>query len=226
MAFLGIGKKKKSAPAELPDLISDELEKESNEKLNSFLKEEESKTLPSKKEESEKVHVSEKKEFIRDEKTNTNVVNRLVKGVEETKERPAKIHSVNKSFFGELQKNISKELSDLENLDQWYDEKFSSTKVLDDMKDYWKKQKKENLLEILGQDFKRKIDEKISRLQNVEKKWQSIYFDLIEVEEEIKVEEKELRDLLGEFAKICKNKKEIKGEEDSNVGRKNEIKEE
>ncbi|MDA3836628.1 MAG: hypothetical protein PF542_03320 [Nanoarchaeota archaeon] len=219
MTFFGIGKKKTVAPSELPDLISDEIEKESGEELHSFLNEQEKVVVEPKVSESlDKKEMIVKAKPIRDNKTNSQIVEKLVRNIEETEERPTKkvMPSIRKSFFSDLQKDISKEISDMNELDKWYDNRFSSSDVLDDMKTYWNKQKKQDVLEVLGQDFQKRINEKISKLQEVEKKWQSIYFDLVEVEEEIKDEEKGLKDLLKDFAKICKHKKKNLDESSEN----------
>lgn len=202
MSFLGFGKRRR-VPEELPDLISDELEKESTKEVSSYLKEEI-------KMENEKVKPVEKEEIQNKSfEVNKNVLNRLIKNVEETPERPMKKEEIQrKSFFNDFQENLSKELSDLNSLESFYNKKFMNRDILDDMKSYWEKQKTENILELLGKNFKDKIESKVKNLQEIERQWQEIYFELIEKEEEIKDAEQELKDLLKEFVQICKHKKE------------------
>lgn len=233
MSFLGFGKKKK-VPSELPDLISDEIERESASELNNFLGKEEGEKVESKEikdsnsqntnnripelssnqtfnaRDSHSINNSggtfKTKEAIRSEK---NVLSRLVKSVEETPDREEVIsHIIDKSFFSDVQKNISNEIDDLESLEKWYDTKFSSRDVLDDMKSYWKHQKKISVLESAGRSFKERISVKVSALQQLEKNWQMTYFDLIEKEEEIRDTEAELKEMLREFMNICKHKQE------------------
>lgn len=203
MAFLGIGKKKRVVPDELPDLISDEIEKESNKELGSFLKEEEAKK-ESEVTPKEKVGESSKntREAINRRK---EVIDRLIKGTE--KEEPIRDSHYDKSFFNDLQDNLTKEISDLDNLEDYYNKKFSSGSVLDDMKSYWKKQKTASVLDSMSQGFQEKISEKTAKLQKLEREWQKVYFELIEKEEEIKDEEKELKETLKEFVKVCKHRK-------------------
>lgn len=213
MGFFGLIKNKKQAPSELPDLISDEIEKESSQELNTFLKEE-SKVAPHTGEVEPIINGApiEKKKLSEEEvRNNTSVLNRLIKNVEETPNREMASERVSgtlprKSFFNDIHENISKELSDLDSLEK-FKKDFSSRSVLDDMKEYWKNQKKENVLELLGRDYQQKISEKISSLQELEKSWQVVYFELIEKEEEIKDAEKELKELLNEFVKVCDHKK-------------------
>lgn len=206
MVFFGIGKRKK-VPDELPDLISDELEKESMEEVNSYLKEEVKKNSePEKKEEKiESVKEPAQKFF----EVNKNVLNRLIKNVEQTPIRNLNENNFNqKSFFEDFQSALQGEISDLNSLENFYNKKFADRDILDDMKNYWAKQKTENVLELLGKNFQEKISEKVKLLQGIEKEWQELYFELIEKEEEIRNSEKELKDLLKEFMQICKNKKE------------------
>ncbi len=102
---------------------------------------------------------------------------------------------------------MTEEIGDLSDLENWYEKKFLPRDILSDMKNYWEKQKTESILDLLGKNFQEKISVKISKLQELEKDWQSTYFELIEKEEEIKDYESELKDLLKEFVGVCKNKK-------------------
>lgn len=111
-----------------------------------------------------------------------------------------------KSFFGNLQNNLNEEINDFTQFEEWYKDKFEKRDVIKDMKEYWEGQKTESIIKILGKSFQEKISVKISKLQELEKNWQKIYFDLIGKEEEIKEQELELKDLLSEFVKLCKTK--------------------
>lgn len=232
MSFLGFGKKK-NVPSELPDLISDEIEKESASELNNFLGKKEG-SMKNREEQNsysqntnnrnseqssnqtfnaQNLHSSnnhggafKSREDIQSEK---NVLSRLVKSVEETPQREeASRHVIDNSFFADIESNISKELNDLNSLEKWFDNRFSSRDVLDDMKDYWKNQKKISVLDAASRSFKERISAKVSHLQHLEKSWQMTYFDLIEKEEEIRDDERELKEMLKEFMKVCKHKQE------------------
>ncbi len=111
-----------------------------------------------------------------------------------------------KTFFGELQKDLNAEISDFSQFESWYKDKFEDRDVIEDMKEYWEDNKTSAIIKVLGKSFQEKISQKISKLQNLEKVWQSAYFDLIEKEEEIKEQELELKELLTEFVKVCKTK--------------------
>lgn len=230
MGFLGFGKKRE-VPDELPDLISDEIEKESKVNDNFIknkedgLKAEKLKNLEEERKEIEKnnalIEEEKKKEREKheDKRRKTEMLNKLIKSVEDTPQREEKKDDFDsdKSFFDELQNNIKQELSELEDLSDFNEKSFTQKNFLDDMKDFWEKQKKFSILDSLSKDMEEKIVSKISILKSLEKEWQSVYFKLVEKEEEIKDGEKELKAILKEFSKVCKHKKEAM----SNEKRKN-----
>lgn len=115
--------------------------------------------------------------------------------------------SNNKSFFDELQKNISEEIADPDKIGDWYENKFSSKDILAEMRNYWERKKINSMMQVLGKNFKERINEKTSKLQGLEKDWQEIYFQLIEKEEEIREEEAELKEDLSEFVELCRKRK-------------------
>lgn len=194
--------KKKNVPDELPALISDEIEKESLDEINSALKEEKKEEPKNVPEESLENKAVEKKEM------NRNVVNRLIKNVEETPNREMKAIPSDKSFFADLQEKIVNDLDDVEALEKWYNGKSSSGDLVTKMKSYWNSQKRVSVLDIMAKNFKEKISVKVSELQKLEKDWQNVYFELVEKEELIKEAEAGLREMVSEFMTICKDKKE------------------
>ena len=204
MAFMNFGKKKK-VPDELPSLISDEIEKESLDEINTALKEEKKEDS---KEEEEKIVANKEREAVQKKKTNDNVVNRLIKGVEGTPVREiVKSTSSDKSFFAEMQEKIVDDLDDVDALEDWYENKVNSGDVVKKMKAYWNSQKKASVLDVMAKSFKEKISKKVSELQKLEKDWQTVYFELVEKEELIKESEAGLREMVSEFMIICKDKK-------------------
>ncbi len=113
----------------------------------------------------------------------------------------------NKSFFDELQKNISEEIADPDKIGDWYENKFASKDILAEMRNYWERKKINSMMQVLGKNFKERINEKTGKLQDLEKEWQEIYFQLIEKEEEIREEEAELKEDLSEFVELCRKRK-------------------
>jgi len=126
--------------------------------------------------------------------------------------KPSSVTMPSKSFFDELQKDITGELDNLERLEEWYEHKFLPQDIVSNMRRYWEGQKANSVLQILGKNFKDRINQKTAELQVLEKEWQNSYFDLIEKEEEIKEHEQDLKLILSEFVEVCKRKKRSLGE--------------
>jgi tetratricopeptide (TPR) repeat protein len=102
-----------------------------------------------------------------------------------------------KKFFDKLIEDINQEIDDLEKFDNWIGE-------------YWENKRKDFVIKNLGGNFKERINNKIERLQKLEKEWQDTYFNLIEKEEEMKNMEKDLKNLFLKFGKVCKRRGDIK----------------
>ncbi len=211
MSFLNF-LKKKDVPDELPDLVSDELGKNSSpssEKIvqpsaNSNLEIPELPDIDSYAE--PKVEASSVEEVKKALKASPSQSDEKIYAEEVKKAVESDLKS-EKSFFNDLQKSISSEFSDLDKIEEWYKNDFSKKDVLSEMKDYWESKKTSTILQTIGNDFKEKIDEKTKKLQNLEKEWQNIYFEMVEKEEEIKDEEAELKKVLSEFVDVCKRRK-------------------
>ncbi|MGD9276136.1 MAG: hypothetical protein PVJ67_03100 [Candidatus Pacearchaeota archaeon] len=224
--------KRKAVPSELPELALDDLES-GNKEVHDHLKQEEAKkteelkspdvntklnTLSSptqdvsggaKKEESVEV----KKETVDIKKPQSSEPTPVVKPTAEKEVKTGELKETSaaideKSFFGDLQNDLKEEISDFNQFESWYKDKFEKRDVIKDMKSYWENQKTDSIIKILGKNFQEKISGKILKLQELEKIWQTAYFELVEKEEEIKEQELELKELLAEFVKICKSKKE------------------
>ncbi len=180
MTFLNF-LKKKNIPDELPKLVVDEIEEG-----------------PSIKDSKEKEEVSKKiiHSYLKEKEEKSQATNQTLK----------KSSSQERSFFKELQNNINEEINNLNKLENWYNNKFLPRDIVSDMKDYWEKQKKNSVIQVLGKHFEERITEKTIKLKELEKEWQDIYFDLIEKEEEIREKEQELKKILAEFVEMCKRK--------------------
>jgi len=187
--------KKKNIPDELPELITDKIEKNLKE-IKTVSQQEESKPV-------EKIETKiEKQPEIK-----TEVKKEDTKPVEKIEIKKPKL-TEDKGFFAELDNYLNKEIKNLHQLENWCNSKFLSRDIVSDMKNYWEKQKNNSVIQILGKGFQEKIAEKTTKLQLLEKEWQTVYFDLIEKEEQIRTEERELKKALAEFLEFCKRKEE------------------
>jgi hypothetical protein len=109
-----------------------------------------------------------------------------------------------KSFFKDLLKNVNEESKSLQKLDDWYTREFASKDIVHQMREYWEKQKPDLVMKYVGNEMKDKLITKTNKLHNLELEWQKIYFELMQKEEAIRQEEKELKETLSEFVKLCK----------------------
>jgi hypothetical protein len=234
MGVLGF-KASKEVPSELPDLISDEIERESLSEVADSPKEEQiysannnisrnTSLRPMKKKIEDYRAGAQESQIILEginedlDKEDTPIKNETTTIVQnnppvQNEKTPSENiraigHNDEKSFFNDLQENLEKEIAGVDSLEKWNESKFSSRDMLGDMRSYWEKQKTPSIMEALGKSFQSKISQKVQTLQNLEKEWQGTYFELIGKEEEIKDAEQELKSMLNEFVKICKNKKD------------------
>jgi dGTP triphosphohydrolase len=224
--FLG----KKNVPDELPELVTDEIEnKFTDAKVTlkappvaapSFTTVPSITSVPNMTASSLPVKESPKEKPFSSLKRSSTSDN--VKYAEEVKKLviESEDHTKEKSFFEELRKNISSELSDADKLEDWYEHKFLPKDMVSEMRGYWENKTADSVIHTLGGNFKDRIEEKTIKLQSLEKEWQNVYFDLIEKEEEIKDEEAALKELLSEFVEIYKRRKESIGNNDQKKARK------
>ena len=174
--------KKKKIPDELPEIPEQDFVEEIKEK-------------------------PEDKEIIKNHLNSKELTKSFEKISESNEKKISDKLEVEESFFTELQNNILKEIEDLNKLERWYNNKFLPADVVSEMRRYWESKKINPIIKIMQNGFREKIEEKIDSLQRLEKEWQEIYFNLIEKEEEIKDEERELKKILKEFIELCKRKK-------------------
>ncbi len=107
-------------------------------------------------------------------------------------------------YFKELIKSITEENQDVDKLDSWYKNQFMPGDVVFQMREYWEKQQPEILLKNISGELKNRILEQSDKLHTIEKEWQEIYFTLLSKEEEIRKEEKELKNSISEFISLYK----------------------
>ncbi len=116
-------------------------------------------------------------------------------------------------YFKDLMKNVIGEVNDLDEENSWYKNKFLPGDIVFQMREYWEKQKPEILLKNIGGDLKNRLTEKTDKLHKLEKEWQEVYFHLLTKEEEIRKEEKELKESLSEFIDLIKHSTKRKEDE-------------
>lgn len=211
--------KKNSAPEELPDLAIDELKKEIRNAIDGKKEpEEETEKLveETKTEENEKVEEdnSENKETESEEKPTEQIAQEEPEEriVEEEPEREIVVENkkIDKSFFNPMITELKKENFDPAKINKWYNENFSRKSAVEGMKDYWEKKKEDFIIETVEKEFRSRINERISHLQELEMAWQEIYIKLLEKEEEMKKEETNIKKLIKDFSEVSIKKKAVK----------------
>ncbi len=223
--------KKNNAPDELPDLAIDELKKDLKKDYSE--KEEPKETLPELKKEipSTPEIVEEKPEEENtgeEEKEATEDPEESVEeneegdseekpeeentGEEEKEIKPSEEEKINleKSFFNPLINELKKENFDPAKINAWYQKRFSDKSAIEEMKEYWEKQKNEFITETVEKEFKARINERMHHLQKLELEWQEIYVKLVEKEEEMKKEEKSIKKIIKDFSEVVKRKGNLK----------------
>lgn len=223
--------KKNNAPDELPDLAIDELKKDLKKDYSE--KEEPKEALPELKKEMPIVPemVEEKQEeqsTIQEEKEEPPQENeeKVEENQEEDSEEKQEINeetdkkikpakedeniNLEKSFFNPLINELKKENFDPAKINAWYQKRFSDKSAIEEMKEYWEKQKNEFITETVEKEFKARINEKMHHLQKLELEWQDIYVKLVEKEEEMKKEEKSIKKIIKDFSEVIKRKGNLK----------------
>lgn len=218
--------KKNNAPDELPDLAIDELKKD----LKKDYSEKEDKKIEEKKEESPKIEDKTQKEEKQEEPKKED--NKEESKIDPVKEEQPKEVSINvneeikdkkiedkieetkmnfeKSFFNPLLEELKKESFDPAKINSWYQQRFSEKGAIDEMKEYWEKQKDDFITETIEKEFKDRINEKMGNLQKLEAEWQEIYINLIKKEEEMKKQEKDIKKIIKDFSEVFKKKANLK----------------
>ena len=223
--------KKNNAPDELPDLAIDELKKDLKKDYSE--KEEPKETLPELKKEipSTPEIVEEKPEEENtgeEEKEATEDPEESVEeneegdseekpeeentGEEEKEIKPSEEEKINleKSFFNPLINELKKENFDPAKINAWYQKRFSDKSAIEEMKEYWEKQKNEFITETVEKEFKARINERMHHLQKLGLEWHEIYVKLVEKEEEMKKEEKSIKKIIKDFSEVVKRKGNLK----------------
>ena len=210
--------KKTSAPDELPDLAIDELKKD----LKKDFSEKEASKAEEKKEEISKPEVKKS-----EEESNNEPPAESGEDTEEekTEEAPSETDNsksevrtsgekvnLEKSFFNPLLTELKKDNFDPTKINSWYQKRFAEKGAIEEMKEYWEKQKDEFITEAVEKEFRARINERMNALQKLEAEWQEIYIDLIKKEEDMKKEEKNIKKIINDFSEVFKKKGNLKKE--------------
>ncbi len=208
MGFL----KKSNAPSELPDLAMDETEAD-NTKIETIPSKQPSNVqplpvsqpvLPQPEVASDKIVKKVSLENSYKETSNKPIVEKKKELIDENL---IKENNVSKaSFFDDILNDINGELPDAEKLEDWYEKKFVREDIVSNMKGYWEGNKADIIIQSFGAEYKRDINDKVRALRELEEDWREIYFKLIKKEEEMKKEERELKETVSEFVNLCKRR--------------------
>ena len=120
--------------------------------------------------------------------------------------------NLEKSFFNPLLTELKKDNFDPTKINSWYQKRFAEKGAIEEMKEYWEKQKDEFITEAVEKEFRARINERMNALQKLEAEWQEIYIDLIKKEEDMKKEEKNIKKIINDFSEVFKKKGNLKKE--------------
>lgn len=189
---------RKDVPKELPSLIADDLNKEINKEVEK-IKNLESDQMPKQEANDTKLYTS-----ISSDNLSLEKLDKSIPHDEPTQVQKLPTVSDEAGYFKDLIKSLTEESVSLEKLDSWCKNKLMSEDVVIQMREYWKKQKPEMLLKNFGGESKVKLLEKIDKLHGLEKEWQDVYLNLLNCENKIREEEKDLKVALSEFVTFYK----------------------
>lgn len=201
--------KKKDVPSELPDLISDEFTGQLKKELDSIKEFSESrenaqvKLSASQNSNTIKPAFSSPKQSVKS--SSADLVNSSSSEFSQLKKFPS-LEGDEPSYFKELIKGVMDESGsgDLKKLDSWCKNKSGSGDIVGQMKSYWDKQAPEKILSTFGGETKEKLLAQVEKLHGLEKDWQTSYLTLMECEEKIRDEEKQLKEALTQFIDLYK----------------------
>ncbi len=200
--------KKKDVPSELPDLISDEFTGQLKKELDSIKEFSESRESAQSKfvgtqQSNSKSVVSSSKPSAKS--LSTDLGSNQNSEFSTIKKFPS-LEGDEPSYFKELIKGVMDESGsgDLKKLDSWVKNKSSNGDIVGQMKSYWDKQAPEKILSTFGGETKEKLLSQVEKLHGLEKDWQASYLTLMECEEKIREEEKQLKEALAQFIDLYK----------------------
>lgn len=114
--------------------------------------------------------------------------------------------SMRTGFFDEILEDINGGIEDTEKLEDWYEKKFMKEDIVGNMKGYWEGNKADIIIKSFGAEYKKQIKDKVKSLRELEEDWREVYFRLVKKEEEMKKEERELKEIVSEFVNLCKRR--------------------
>ena len=216
MGISKVFKKKGNVPDELPDLAVDELKNNLKDAFSDKGTEAPKEEAPAESAAPAEETPTESTPTEEAATAETSAEGEQPAANEETTSTKSRLDP-EKSFFAKILKGLDEEDGDdLNKLNELYDKNFVKKDPIKDMKNHWKKQKDKLIVKSIGDAFKKKISLKVQKLQELESEWQSKYFELIEKEEEMRKEEKEIKKLIQEFANSI-GKKDYSSKEQGNI---------
>lgn len=120
-----------------------------------------------------------------------------------TDEKPQDYSTEKDGFFKEIMGTLN-ETKNIDKIESFYNNRFMTEDIVQQMRSYWENKKPELIMKNVGSDLKDKISTKTDKLHRLEQDWQDIYFKLTSKEEEIRAEEKELKEAIAEYVTVCK----------------------
>ncbi len=206
--------KKTSVLDELPDLAIDELKKElrKDKSEKEKIKETNYKKIEENVQEPEEPLEEEISVVVQGNNDSEDVEEEFEEETEtdDSEEESNEIDEISlnleNSFFNPLLSELKKENFDPAKINEWYQKRFSGKSAIEEMKEHWEKQKNEFITEAVEKEFKSRINKRMHVLQKLESEWQEIYLKLIEKEEELKKEEKNLKKIINDFSDAIKKK--------------------
>lgn len=109
-----------------------------------------------------------------------------------------------KGFFKELASKLTDQTKDIEKIESFYNTKFKQEDIVNQMRSYWEEKEPSMIPNSHSNNLKERIIEKSNALHALEKEWQNMHFALLSKEEQIRADEKELKEIIAEFIEVSK----------------------
>lgn len=193
--------KKKDVPSELPDLISDEINKQLSKEFDNEDSSTVSKSDSLIKKEENSLYRAGNSEIMAKKAVVSDLNNSSNSEEEVTLKKLPTNDDDDTGYFKALMKSVMEE--DLGKTNNWKN-KLMSKDVVSNMREYWQKQSPEVILNSLGGETKANLLKQVDKLHLLEKEWQSNYLSLMACEDKIRDEEKKLKGSLAEFVSLYK----------------------
>jgi len=109
-----------------------------------------------------------------------------------------------KGFFSEMMSKIIEESKGLTKKKRSYKEELLSFDFLEEMRNYWESNRNALFLDAEEKRLEEELINDINELKELEKEWQQKRLEIIEIEEDIRIKEKDLKKKLSDFRNLIK----------------------